>query len=332
MIMKGRAISPGFAEGTAVTYPEAFSFLGGVDGSTGDLHVRDGNIAGRVFMFPNGKGSTVGSYVVYDLMVHGKAPLALVNRSAETIVTTGAVISSVPMVDGIDVSLFRDGDEVAVDGSRGYVELKGVDGTPYAESVMGCHFWETDAGETPDGEYVALNFPDDGARLDFFFAPGGYVRCVSGDYEALYQASWEDDNATCAEAIQGRYYAAAEHAGVKPIDASLEPYCGLWYEKIAGRGEINIARSVAPGKVNVAVRWPESAAVADTWEMTARLEDGRLAYENAHWEKNEYDENGGEWQLDSSWEESGYFMLSDAGELIWHNDNADHGGDSTFIQ
>ena len=214
----------------------------------------------------------------------------------------------------------------------GPVELKGVDGTPYAESVMGCHFWETDAGETPDGEYVALNFPDDGVRLDFFFAPGGYVRCVSGDYEALYQASWEDDNATCAEAMQGWYYAAAEHAGVKPIDASLEPYCGLWYEKIAGRGEINIARSVAPGKVNIAVRWPESAAVADTWEMTARLEDGRLVYENAHWEKNEYDENGGEWQLDSSWEESGYFMLSDAGELIWHNDNADHGGDSTFIK
>ncbi len=138
MIMKGRAISPGYAEGTAVTYPEAFSFLGGVDGSTGDLHVRDGNIAGRVFLFPNGKGSTVGSYVIYDLMVHGKAPLALVNRNAETIVTTGAVISSVPMVDGIDVSLFRDGDRVAVDGSRGYVELKGAELRHTVSSVLVC--------------------------------------------------------------------------------------------------------------------------------------------------------------------------------------------------
>ena len=61
----------------------------------------------------------------------------------------------------------------------GPLELKGVDGTPYAEFVMGCHFWETDAGETPDGEYVALNFPDDGVRLDFFFAPGG--RCQHSD-------------------------------------------------------------------------------------------------------------------------------------------------------
>ena len=30
------------------------------------------------------------------------------------------------------------------------------------------------------------------------------------------------------------------------------------------------------------------------------------------------------------WEESGYFALSDGEELIWHDDNADHGGDSTF--
>lgn len=214
----------------------------------------------------------------------------------------------------------------------GPLELKGVDGTPYAEFVMGCHFWETDAGETPDGEYVALNFPDDGVRLDFFFAPGGYVRYVSGDYEALYQAAWVDDNVTCAEAMQGWYYAVAELAGVKPLDRSLEPYCGSWHDSIAGRGVIDITQSVAPGKVNIAVRWPESAAVVDTWTMTARLEDGRLVYENAQWEKNEYDEDGEEYYLDGSWEESGYFMLSDAGELIWHDDNAEHGGDSTFIK
>lgn len=213
----------------------------------------------------------------------------------------------------------------------GPVELKGVDGAPYAEFVMGCHFWENDADETPDGEYVVLTFPEDDVRLDFFFAPGGYVRYVSGDYEALYQAAWEDDNVTCAEAMQGWYYAVAELAGVKPFDVSLEHYYGSWHEKIAGRGEIDVTWCVAPGKVNIAVRWPESAAVVDTWEMTARLEDGKLVYENAQWEKKEYDEDGEEYHLDGSWEESGWFELSGS-ELIWHDDNADHGGDSTFIQ
>ena len=138
MIMKGRAISPGYAEGEAITYGEAFSFLGGVDGKTGNFNVRDGNIAGKVFLFPNGKGSTVGSYVVYDLKVQGHAPLALVNRSAETIVTTGAVISSVPMVDNIDVSLVRDGDTVAVDGNRGYVEIKNVKTYSTVSAVLEC--------------------------------------------------------------------------------------------------------------------------------------------------------------------------------------------------
>jgi len=214
----------------------------------------------------------------------------------------------------------------------GPVKLAGVDGTPYAEFVMGSHFTEADPGETPDGEYVALSFPDDDVCLDFFFAPGGYVRCVSGGSETLYEAAWEDDNVSCAEAMQGWYYALCELAAVKPFDLSLERYYGPWYEKIAGRGVIDVAWCVAPGKVNVAVRWPESAAVVDTWEITARLEDGKLVYENGRWEKNEYDESGEKWYLDGSGEESGYFELSDVGELVWHDDNAERGGDSTFIK
>ena len=213
----------------------------------------------------------------------------------------------------------------------GPIALAGVDGTPCAEFVMDGHFFEADAGETPDGEYVVLNFPDDDARLDFFFAPGGYVRYVSGGYEALYEAAWEDDNITYAEAMQGWYYALCELAGVKPFDMSLEHYYGLWYEKIAGRGEIDVSWCVAPGKVNIMVRWPESANVSDTWQLTARLENGRLVYENGQWEKNEYDEDGEEYYLDGSWDESGWFELNGT-ELIWHDDNAEHGGDSTFIR
>lgn len=125
--MIGRSISPGKAEGTVVRSEEDFSFLGGVNASTGELKtVNGGNLAGKVFVFPKGKGSTVGSFVMYDLMVHGKAPAAVINRSAETIVTTGAVISSIPMVDGIDVSILRDGDSVSVDGDTGAVDITNV--------------------------------------------------------------------------------------------------------------------------------------------------------------------------------------------------------------
>ena len=126
MILSGRAISSGKVEGKVLKINGAFSFLGGVNASTGDLTAAEGNIAGKIFVFSAGKGSTVGSFVMYDLMVHGKAPAAIINNSAETIVTTGAVISSIPMVDGIDIELLLDGDDVVVDGDAGTVEIKGT--------------------------------------------------------------------------------------------------------------------------------------------------------------------------------------------------------------
>ena len=129
MRFEGRSISPGKAKGEVIKLDEPLSFLGGVDGSTGDLRVGNGgNVAGKILVFPKGKGSTVGSFVMYDLMVHGAAPAAVINESAETIVATGAVISSIPMVDKIpSVDAFQDGDVVVVDADAGTVEIEGVE-------------------------------------------------------------------------------------------------------------------------------------------------------------------------------------------------------------
>lgn len=127
MIFKGRCICRGNAKGEVIKLEEPLSFLGGVDGSTGDLRVREGNVAAKILVFPKGKGSTVGSYVMYDLMVHGKEPAAVINETAETIVATGAVISSIPMVDQIpSVRLFEDGDIVTVDATEGTVDIEGI--------------------------------------------------------------------------------------------------------------------------------------------------------------------------------------------------------------
>ncbi len=213
----------------------------------------------------------------------------------------------------------------------GPVKGGGVDGTPYAEFLMKGYFMEVE-DEAPDGEYVVLSLPDEDVRVDFFFAPEAYARVVSGDRETVYQAAWWDDNISYAEAMQGWYYALAEKAGVRQPDRSLTPYCGLWGEKIAGRGQIGIERSVAPGKVQITVTWPESASVLDTWELVAALEDGKLVYENGHREVMEYDESGDGWTTDESYEESGYFYLNGAKELCWHSEQAEGGEDSTFVR
>ena len=137
MILTGRTISKGKAEGKVLKLQGALSFLGGVDASTGEVKVENGgNVADRILVFPRGKGSTVGSFVMYDLKVHGKAPAAVINSSAETIVATGAVISSIPMVDSVDVELINDNDDVIVDADAGTVEIKGVELKESVSSVV----------------------------------------------------------------------------------------------------------------------------------------------------------------------------------------------------
>jgi predicted aconitase with swiveling domain/8-oxo-dGTP pyrophosphatase MutT (NUDIX family) len=107
------------------------SFLGGVDPVTGKIlegecQSRGLSISDSVFCFPFGKGSTVGSYAMYQLRLNGKAPAAIVNNSAEPIIATGAIIADIPMVDGADISLIRTGDDLIVDADSGHLEIANV--------------------------------------------------------------------------------------------------------------------------------------------------------------------------------------------------------------
>ena len=128
MKMIGRKISKGRASGEAIVSQKTISFYGGVDPNTGKVvekgHDLEGkSIAGKIFVFPKGGGSTVGSYTMLRLKKNGLAPLAIVNRECETIVAVGAIISDIPCVDKVDVSKIRAGQKVKVDGDSGTVEF-----------------------------------------------------------------------------------------------------------------------------------------------------------------------------------------------------------------
>lgn len=121
LTLTARLIKSGIAEGEALVSPEPIGFLGGVDGKTGIVtekgHPLEGAcIAGKILVFPTGKGSTVGSYVLYELAAEGKAPAAIINVESEPIVAVGAIISDIPMVDRVPVSRIRTGDCVRVEG------------------------------------------------------------------------------------------------------------------------------------------------------------------------------------------------------------------------
>jgi len=127
-ILNGRIIHPGEARGRALVSSEPISFLGGVDAETGRVvdprHPLSGcDVSGRVLVFPTGKGSTVGSYVLYQLARNGHAPAALINARCEAIVAVGAIISDIPAVDSVDITQIKTGDWVRVEeGGRIIVE------------------------------------------------------------------------------------------------------------------------------------------------------------------------------------------------------------------
>jgi predicted aconitase with swiveling domain len=125
--MKGRTIMTGRASGPALVSRSPISFYGGVDATTGVVieqgHELEGEcLSGRILVFPRGKGSTVGSYVIYGLQKNGVAPLAIVNRETETIIATGAILAGIPCVDGIDIDAIQSGEMLTVDGAAATVE------------------------------------------------------------------------------------------------------------------------------------------------------------------------------------------------------------------
>lgn len=121
MKLRGRAIKEGKARGMALVSSEPIGFFAGVNPETGVVvekgHPLEGEcVAGRILVFPTGKGSTVGSYTLYRLAKNGLAPAGIVNAESDPVVAVGAIIAEIPMVDRIDISKIETGDEVTING------------------------------------------------------------------------------------------------------------------------------------------------------------------------------------------------------------------------
>ncbi|WP_456375061.1 DUF126 domain-containing protein [Methanocaldococcus sp.] len=130
MELKGRSISKGVVKGIAIVSKKPFSFLGGVD-KDGKVIDKDSDIygqslKGKIFVFPYGKGSTVGSYVIYGLAKRGILK-GIVNNECEPIVATGAILGGIPLVDKVDIEKIKTGDIIIVDGNRGLVKILNKD-------------------------------------------------------------------------------------------------------------------------------------------------------------------------------------------------------------
>lgn len=126
--LQGRRIYPGSVEGEALVTRMGISFFGGVDPDSGVIvekgHELEGqSVAGKVLVFPSGKGSTVGSYTLYRLKKNGKAPAAILNAECETITAVGCIIAEIPCIDHLPLDEIRQGARVKIDAEQGTVAL-----------------------------------------------------------------------------------------------------------------------------------------------------------------------------------------------------------------
>lgn len=127
MILHGRTIFAGHAQGEALVTGMGMSFFGGVDPETGVVvekgHELEGQpLANKVLVFPTGKGSTVGSYTLYRLKKNGVAPAAILNAECETITAVGCIISEIPCIDQLPIQQIPCGAHIVIDGDRITIE------------------------------------------------------------------------------------------------------------------------------------------------------------------------------------------------------------------
>lgn len=124
-------ISEGVGESEAIISKDEIMFYlvrpetGEVLEKAHDLEGR--SVAGKVIIFPGGKGSSVvQSDGLYQLMMKGNQPAAMIIQNAETVLAAGAIIMEIPLVDKVDPEFYnvvKDGDRLRVDATNGTIEI-----------------------------------------------------------------------------------------------------------------------------------------------------------------------------------------------------------------
>lgn len=131
IVLHGRKVVGGVAEGEALVTTERISGWGGIDPRTGSVietrhPLRGVSFAGKVLVFPGAKGSSGWSNQFHMTRLMGTAPAAMLFNEMTTKIALGAVVTRAPALTGFDqdpLQVIRTGDWVRVDAERGIVEV-----------------------------------------------------------------------------------------------------------------------------------------------------------------------------------------------------------------
>jgi len=131
VVLRGRGIVGGCAEGEALVTRQTISGWGGIDPMTGTViethhELRGISFKDKVLVFPGAKGSSGWSNAFHMTRLTNSAPKAMLFNIMNTKIALGAVVTRVPTVTGLDrdpLEVIATGDWVKVDGDRGLVEI-----------------------------------------------------------------------------------------------------------------------------------------------------------------------------------------------------------------
>jgi len=132
MQIKLKTIVEGYAEGEVLVSRTPISFLGDIDLKTSkiianDSNIRNKTIAGKILIMPRGRGSTVGSYVIYALKKRNLAPSAIITVNPDPVIIVGCIISNIPSAIGIPhkyLNIIKSGYHAYFDGIRGVLVIE----------------------------------------------------------------------------------------------------------------------------------------------------------------------------------------------------------------
>jgi predicted aconitase with swiveling domain len=94
-----RIIVDGDCRAPALLIDSKISFYGEIDPETGIHRGIGETVSGRALIFKGGRGSTVGSYIIYGLARKGLAPACMIVREAEPIIIVGSVLAGIPLFE-----------------------------------------------------------------------------------------------------------------------------------------------------------------------------------------------------------------------------------------
>jgi hypothetical protein len=134
VVLKGRKVVGGVAEGEALVTRQTISGWGGINPMLGTVtetrhELRGVSFKDKILVFPGAKGSSGWSAVFHMTRLSGTAPKAMLFNEMTTKIALGAVVMRVPSITDFDrdpLEVIETGDWVKVDADRGLVEVRKV--------------------------------------------------------------------------------------------------------------------------------------------------------------------------------------------------------------